>query len=164
MAELPKALDPPDPHIRIRPVLLTDAEALHSNFWSDRPYTLVYQMIKRAQQIARQGRGMGVIMTGESPYLLRGFGQLTMWPRCAEISDLFIHPELRSRGLGTTLIQYLTRSAKEMSAPAVEIGVSRTNSAALALYERLGFKPDHEVMVGMGGEQELILYLRIDLP
>ena len=91
MDEIPLALQIPNPQVRIRPVLVTDAEALHSTFWSNRSYTMVYQLIKRAQQIANQGRGIGVVITGDTPYTLRGFGQLTMWPRCAEISDLFVH-------------------------------------------------------------------------
>ena len=158
------ALRSPDPTLKIRPVRSPDAEVLRAQCWPDRPQAIIDQLVNRAQQIAYQGRGLGVVTMGDSPGDIRGFGQLTMWPRGGEISDLVVSEALRGRGLGTAIIQYLVRAAREMHASNIEIGVAYSNPGALALYRRLGFKDDHDVMLNLGQGLEPVLYLQLDLP
>lgn len=158
----PLALQSPDPNVWIRPVQTADAERLHVLFWSDRPLSSIYQFVSRAQQFARQGRGLGVVVMGRTRDELRGYGQLTLWHRTAEISDLVISEAYRGQGLGTALIQYLVRAAREMHAPMVEIGAVFDNSRALALYRRLGFEDSHTVKVKMGSRVENVLYLTLE--
>lgn len=156
-----KALQDPDPNIQIRPVRLQDVDALHTLCWSTRPHGYVYQLISRAQQMAHQGRGLGIVVTHDD--VIQAYGQLTLWMRCAEISDLIVVQPYRSQGIGTAMIQYLTRAAREMHAPCVEIGVALSNPRALALYRRLGFTDHHTVEINVGNGKEPILYLTIDL-
>ncbi len=163
METIPLALKNPDPDMIIRPVQLTDIVLLHKACWSERPQAMVYQLIARAQQIARQGRGLGVVITGQSRDDVRGYGQLTMWSSTAEISDLVIREDDRGKGMGTALIQYLVRASKEMQAGVVEIGVARSNPRAMALYRRLGFVDNHEIMLNLGQGQEPVLYLKLIL-
>jgi len=160
----PLALEPPRTDVRIRPVQLTDTALLHQRCWPERPRAAIDQLVNRAQQIARQGRGLGVVVMGETREDVRGYGQLTMWPRGGEISDLAIMPQYRRHGLGTTVIQYLVRAAREMRAGTLEIGVALSNPRALALYRRLGFQDDHTVMVDLGNGPEAVLYLYLPLP
>lgn len=163
MDKLPLALQKPDSKIVIRPVQLSDAEPLHARCWSDRPASSIYQLVSRAKQIAQQGRGLGIVVTGNSRYEILGYGQLTLWPRTAEVSDLIVMDSCRGQGIGTAMIQYLVRAAKEMHAPMVEIGVAYSNPGALALYRRLGFEDSHTIMLNLGDGLEEVLYLKLDL-
>lgn len=162
---LPPALESPNPNIYIRPVHLTDITCLHETCWPERPHSVVHQLIARAQQSARQGRGLGVVIqeTRDTPDALCGYGQLTMWSRGGEISDLVVAEAYRGQGLGTAIIQYLVRAAREMHAPMVEIGAAFSNPGAMALYRRLGFQDDHTIMLNLGEGLEEVLYLRLDL-
>ncbi|GAB4526932.1 MAG: hypothetical protein OHK0046_44200 [Anaerolineae bacterium] len=161
MKDVPLALKPPDPSVRIRPVKLSDVGALHAACWADRPPISTHQLVARAQQSARQGRGLGVVVIKDGPEDIRGYGQLTLWSRSAEISDLMIVEMDRGCGYGTAIIQYLVRTAREMHAPAVEIGAAVSNPGALALYRRLGFQDDHELMLNLGQGPEPVIYLRL---
>ncbi|MDX1992624.1 MAG: GNAT family N-acetyltransferase [bacterium] len=157
------ALQPPDLRFTIRPVQLADATLIQTVCWPDRPPAAVYQLITRAIQVGRQGRGLGVVVMDSREGPLRGYGQVMLWPRCAEISDLIVAEDFRGRGFGTAIIQYLTRAAQQMEAECVEIGVALSNPGALALYRRLGFVDSHTLMLNLGEGQEPVLFLRLGL-
>lgn len=155
----PVALAPPDPRFTIRPVRFVDCEPLRRTCWPQRDYEGVYRFVNRARVQAQQGRGLGavVVVAGEA----QAYGQFTMWPRCGEISDLIVAPPLRGQGIGTALIQYLTRAARDMHSACVDIGVARSNPRALALYQRLGFRETRTENLDLGQGPELVIYLRI---
>ena len=156
------AFRPPNPHIKIRPVLEADKMKLARNCWPERTPLGVQQVIARAQMSARQGRGLGIVVVDQSRGDIVAYGQITLWTRAAEISDLIVKESYRGHGIGTAMIQYLVRIAQEMHTPAVEIGVARSNPRALDLYRRLGFQDDHSVMVNLGEGREEVLYLKLD--
>jgi ribosomal protein S18 acetylase RimI-like enzyme len=162
MESLSFALQPPDPRLSIRPVEMTDTGQLHAICWPDRPYIAIYQLVARAVKYMRQRRGLGVVV--EVDGYLRAFGQLTLWPRGGEISDLMVAENYRSRGIGAGMIQYLIQAAIDMRVPNVEIGAAFSNPRALELYRRLGFLDDRTVMMNLGNGRESVLYLRIELP
>jgi ribosomal protein S18 acetylase RimI-like enzyme len=163
LADYPQALRAPDPAVVMRPVRVGDTPALRAACWPERDFETVYRFIMRARQAAAQGRGLGVTaLDGEGQ--VTGYGQVTQWPRCAEISDLIVAPSRRGAGIGTALIQYLTRAARERQATCVEIGVQRDNTGALALYRRLGFKDSLTRELDLGHGPEEVLYLRLKLP
>ena len=162
MSDIPLALQPPDSLITMRPVRLSDAEPLRDHCWPERPFSAVYQLVMRARQNAVQGRGLGIVVMDEAN-MLRGYGQLTLWPGCAEISDLVVTPQHRRQGIGTAMVQYLVRAAREMHVPCVEIGAAMSNPGALALYRRLGFVDDHTVWLNLGEGKEPVLFLRLNL-
>ena len=72
---------------------------------------------------------------GEAAYLVAWYGKqpighaLVKWNgpthraiaatlgRCAEIEDLFVHPSYRSTGVGSKLLEYATKLAKQQGAP-----------------------------------------------
>jgi ribosomal protein S18 acetylase RimI-like enzyme len=161
---LPIALQPPDQAIRIRPVRISDTSALNDVCWPERSHGSVYQLILRAHRNARQGRGLGIVVVDQTDNtILKGYGQLTLWPQCGEVSDLIIGASYRRQGLGTAIIQYLVRSAREMHVPYVEIGAATRNHGAIALYRRLGFQDDHTITLNLGEGRESVLFLRLSL-
>lgn len=162
LSSLPLALHPPDPAVHLRPVLGADADPLHALGWPERSRASVDQLIVRAQHYAREGRGLGIVVVNDAGKV-RGYGQLTLWPRTGEISDLVVAAPDRGRGLGTAMIQYLTRAARDLHAPQLEIGAALSNPRALALYRRLGFVESHRIQLDLGKGREPIQYLKLDL-
>ena len=161
---LPVALQPPDRAVKIRPVRISDTAALNEVCWPERSHGSVYQLVLRAHRNARQGRGLGIVVVDETDStVLKGYGQLTLWPQCGEVSDLMIGAQYRRQGLGTAMIQYLVRAAREMHVPYVEIGAAVRNEGAIALYRRLGFQDDHTIMLNLGNGRESVLFLRLEL-
>jgi ribosomal protein S18 acetylase RimI-like enzyme len=161
MTGRPLALQPPDPRVPMRPVRLADVENLWSNCWRQRPFAAVYNLVSRICQYARDGRGLGIVVEADGQ--IRGYGQYIVWPTCGEISDLVVAEAYRGKGLGTALIQSLTRSACQSGLDAVEIGAALGNQRATALYRRLGFEDSHSLMLNLGAGREPVLFLRLDL-
>ena len=111
---------------------------------------------------AADGRGLGIVIPGEGTNIL-GYGQVLMWPSCAEISDMVVHESCRGRGYGTAIIQTLIRRALALGADEVEIGAALDNPRAADLYRRLGFEDSHTVLINLGKGAEHVLFLRLEL-
>ncbi len=158
--DIPLALQPPAPGVKIRPVLLADINMLNEYCWPQQP-DFARGLVKRALRLAQQGRGLGVVV--EVDDTVCGYGQLTLWPGCGEISDLTIAETHRNKGLGTAVIRHLVRSAQDMHLPCIEIGAAKRNLGALALYRRLGFRDNRHIMLNLGHGREPVLYLRLEL-
>ena len=58
---------------------------------------------------------------------------------CAHVEDLFVMPELRSKGIGTHILAYGERLAAEREFAKIGLAVGTDNPRARALYERLGY-------------------------
>ena len=56
------------------------------------------------------------------------------------INTLAVAPEFRRRGYATALLQAVMREAETEGAVKATLEVRASNAAALALYERLGFR------------------------
>jgi ribosomal protein S18 acetylase RimI-like enzyme len=124
--------------LTFRPVRLHDVEPLHQLCFPQQERRWVAELIGRARQIALNGRGIGLVGV-DSKDVPHAYGQLTVWVMSAEISDLMVTEALRGRGIGSALIAYLLRVARETHVQRVEIGAEMYNVGALALYRRLGF-------------------------
>jgi ribosomal protein S18 acetylase RimI-like enzyme len=161
MVNLPLALQPPGSEYLLRPVRLSDAEALKRCCWPARSLNSIHRLITRAQSIAQHGYGLGIVaLKGETAI---AYGQFTLWPRCGEISDLIVAESERQQGVGTAIIQYLIRTAREMQAGCIEIGAAVDNPRALALYRRLGFEDNHLIEIEIDGSEISVIYLRLEV-
>ena len=78
-------------------------------------------------------------------------------------SDLVVNARFRGQGIGTAIIQFLTEAAHDLNATMVEIGVALSNTRALALYRRLGFRDRRTIQVDLGQGPEPVLYLEKEL-
>lgn len=79
----------------------------------------------------------------------------------AHIGTIAVHPDYRRQGIATRLLKHSLRSLQMQGARSVYLEVRRSNAAAKALYEQLGFKQSN-VRKGYyqnDGEDALILSL-----
>jgi ribosomal protein S18 acetylase RimI-like enzyme len=60
-------------------------------------------------------------------------------PRCPEVEDLLVHPEWRSRGIGSQLLKAAEEAARERGYSEIGLSVAVDNAAAQRLYARQGY-------------------------
>lgn len=159
--QYPRAILPPATYFTIRCVTPDDAERLHTYLWQDRPLEEIRDFISRVMKFREQKRGVGIVATNGD--FIIAYGQTTLWMQCAEISDLMVAPAYRSQGIGTAMIQYLTRYSATHKINCVELGVAQANPRAFKLYRQLGFKESYKLHLDLGDGQEPVIYLSLDL-
>jgi ribosomal protein S18 acetylase RimI-like enzyme len=65
--------------------------------------------------------------------------------RDAFLTDLYLKPTWRDRGLGQRALSLIVNQAKHAGVHALHLLVDPTNERARRLYERSGFEPSHRV-------------------
>jgi ribosomal protein S18 acetylase RimI-like enzyme len=158
---------------RLRTASARDAENLQRACWPERSVGAVRELLQRAEENTRRGMGVGIVATlplvagvtgaSEQESFVVGFGQVTIWPRATEISDLIVADSYRSQGIGSAMICFLVDRVRLWHLPRVEIGVALSNSRALALYRRLGFQDDRIINLDLGEGPQPVLYLTMRL-
>jgi ribosomal protein S18 acetylase RimI-like enzyme len=147
---------------RLRPALPGDAPALRDGCMPGRTLERVDGLLRRGQKAALHRRGLGLVVELSDGRLV-GFGQLTLWPSTAEISDVIVAEAWRGQGIGSALIRRLLRAAHEMAMDRAEIGVALRNDRALRLYRRLGFEYGRTIDLDLGSGPEPVMYMEMDL-
>src|SRR5260221_1229825 len=151
-------------NIELRSATLADTGALQESVWPERSFTTVRELLERAEELERRGRGQGLVAVSTSPGArVVAFGLLTLWPRTCEISDLAVAADLRRQGIGTTMILTLIEHARMLNMSSVEIGAAQSNPHALRLYRRLGFQDNRTIDMDLGNGLEPVLYLSLVL-
>lgn len=77
------------------------------------------------------GEGALVFDTGDTDYTIPG--------KRIYISRMIVKKEYRNRGIGSEILAFLIRKAKELGYTEMTIGVDKDNTAALHLYKKYGF-------------------------
>ena len=65
----------------------------------------------------------------------------------ATISDVYVAPAFRGRGLGRSLVEAAVAKIRDAGLHAVSLNVAAGNEAARALYRSLGFRPMQETLL-----------------
>jgi ribosomal protein S18 acetylase RimI-like enzyme len=65
------------------------------------------------------------------------------------LSDLFVLPEARRRGVGTALLQSAVETTRATKAVRLELATAITNVSAQRLYESLGWRKDEFHLYGL---------------
>jgi ribosomal protein S18 acetylase RimI-like enzyme len=139
-----------------------DAGALQAACWTEWPPEVVREVLVRVDSLAVGRRGHGVVAANGDGQVF-AFGQLSLWPRAAEISDLIVTPDFRGHGIGSAMIRYLVGLARAWGVSTVEIGVAASNPRALALYRRLGFHDARTLAIDTVNGRETVIYLHMAL-
>ena len=106
-------------------------------------------MGKRLAELLESG-DVTVLLGGDGPdglALLRF--RPSLWSESLDcyLEELYVVPDLRGRGLGQALMEAAIETARAKGAGYMDLGTAETDTAARALYEKLGFsnregKPD----------------------
>jgi len=70
--------------------------------------------------------------------------RMAIHPGWAGVFGLWVHPDHRHEGLGTTIVSAVAMVARENNMPAVYLQVSADNTAGTAFWESLGFTVHHD--------------------
>lgn len=79
-------------------------------------------------------------------YVTFFFAYYTWTGKCLYMDDLYVCPEYRGQGFGSTLIEKVIAFAKESHCHKMRWQVSEWNASAIRFYESLGAKIDHVEM------------------
>ncbi len=77
------------------------------------------------------GEGALVLDTGDSDY--------TIPNKRIYVSRMIVKKEYRNRGIGSEILEFLIKKAKEMGFSEMTIGVDKDNETALHMYRKYGF-------------------------
>ena len=120
------------------------AELLHSfNIEYDEPAPEVPVLAERLAPMLASGE-VTVVLGGSGPdglALLRFRPSLWSGDLDAYLEELYVVPHLRGQGLGRAMMERAMDVARERGATRMDLGTSTDDTAARALYEKLGFKP-----------------------
>lgn len=65
------------------------------------------------------------------------------------INYLAVSPDMRRRGIGRLMMQEAESRLRELGCPKINLQVRTSNKAVLAFYQKLGYKTDDVVSMGM---------------
>ncbi len=141
----------------LRAVIVDDIADLQRQCWPDTTPNYVTDLVQRAIRLHTQQRGGGVVALVNGVVI--GYGMLHIWTTVGEISDLIVAEPCRGRGVGTCIIAQICDLALNYGIQQVEIGALSDNSAAIRLYERLGFIRYRAITIQGGKPPQVIIYL-----
>ena len=75
---------------------------------------------------------------------ITALARMAIHPGWAGVFGLWVHPDHRREGLGSTLVSAVAMVARENNMPAIYLQVSADNAEAVAFWEGLGFTVHHE--------------------
>jgi L-amino acid N-acyltransferase len=109
--------------------------------WSDEPRTLEGH---QAWFTERTGRGLPVLVLATPPRVVgyATFGPFRAWSGYDKTveSSIYLAPDSRGQGLGTTLLGALIERARTLDYHVMIAGIDADNLASIRLHEKLGFK------------------------
>lgn len=96
----------------------------------------------------------------------KAMGYAGMWQVCDEghITNIAVHPEFRSTGVGSALMEILLATAKERCITALTLEVRRSNQNAHALYRKYGFEEGgmRKAYYADNNEDAIIMWKKLD--
>lgn len=84
----------------------------------------------------------------------------------AQLLDVAVHPDFRRRGLGRRLVTRLVAQSAKADCQLIVLEVRRSNTAAVKLYESLGFEAVsiRKRYYAKSGEDAIVMHLTFDEP
>ncbi len=83
-----------------------------------------------------------VVIVARSDVQVVGFCRVRVHsPLYGVICKIFVHPEYRRQGIGTSLMVNACDYIRNQSCDQAYLGVDAENDAAIALYKKVGFRP-----------------------
>jgi GNAT superfamily N-acetyltransferase len=105
----------------------------------------LYDRLARSESVVLIAEDHGKMATGFAQ-LYPTFSSILAVPMYL-LSDLFVTPPARRRGVGTALLNGAAETARAAGAARLELATAIANDPARRLYEKLGWKRDDEFCV-----------------
>ncbi|MBQ4091118.1 MAG: ribosomal protein S18-alanine N-acetyltransferase [Clostridia bacterium] len=93
---------------------------------------------KSLELLTKEGIGVGFICSSEGNVC--AYGGMMVAVDEGQITNIATHPDYRRRGYGRAVVEALIKYAKNNGLDSISLEVRESNTAAIALYERLGFR------------------------
>jgi GNAT superfamily N-acetyltransferase len=90
-------------------------------------------------------RGGGFWVAVRDPQVLGMFGLEAAGPGSFELRRMYVDPFARRRGVASAMLRFAEDECRRLGARRIELSTSELQSAAIALYERAGYKLLREV-------------------
>lgn len=143
--------------IQFRLAKTVDQLGLYHACYQDKPFNQIEKMFARSLQRQKTGRGLHLLALKQNKIV--GSAQLIHHGTRGELADIVVSTAERGRGIGTAMIRLLEQEATIRGWRPVEIGVELENGRALALYHRLGYQIDREILIHNGQKALILLKL-----
>jgi ribosomal-protein-alanine N-acetyltransferase len=102
--------------------------------WNEKQYeSLILSDDSKSSRLA-------LVAEGEEDSMILGFLAAQVVGAEWELENIVVAPETQEKGIGTRLLNELLARAQQAKSNAVFLEVREANSAARALYEKLGFQ------------------------
>jgi ribosomal-protein-alanine N-acetyltransferase len=134
--ELTTAVSPPSPRAAVRPARPDDHAAIIATDLA--AFVSPWQMSGAVLRTAFAEAGWVTVAEVEGKVV--GYQLSTPSPEGAHLARLAVLPEWQGRGLGAALVADLIAHYHAQGARRLTVNTQDTNSASLALYQRLGFQ------------------------
>jgi GNAT superfamily N-acetyltransferase len=92
------------------------------------------------------GRSGGFWVAVRDRQLLGMFGLEAAGPGSFELRRMYVDPSARRRGIASAMLRFAEDECRRLGAHRIELSTSELQSAAIALYERAGYKLLREVV------------------
>lgn len=99
--------------------------------------------VELAERTLDAGNAVRDYFEGDSYFVFvtdGGFGAAMVNYDSADLLDIAVEPDMRMRGIGSSLMQFLIDECKKRSVKEIFLEVRETNEGAIALYEKFGFE------------------------
>lgn len=138
--------------IEIRPFQPSDSSAV-VQLWRDGdlvvPWNDPNRDIRRKLAVQPELFLVGVLAGEIVASVMAGYDGHRGW-----INYLAVAPHFRRRGIGRSMVKKAEARLREMGCPKINIQIRTGNTQVIEFYQRLGFKPDDVVSMGMRLESD----------
>lgn len=91
-------------------------------------------------EVQNEGISFPVVIVHEPDQRVAGYVIYWLIQDEVQITNLALHPDFRRRGIGQTVLKVILKEVYEKGATFVTLEVRSSNTPAISLYRKLGFK------------------------
>lgn len=139
-----------------RPALPEDIPAtlqMMQAFYAIDGYPFNEPATERNLQEFLRNQHLGRLWMVESGQVLAGYFILTFGysfefrGRIALLDEVYLDKEFRNQGVGKMIVEFILEKAQDFGLQTILLEVEKHNAAALHLYEKLGFRDHHRLIM-----------------
>jgi len=128
-----------------------EAERLIADYHLSERIQPIRERIAWAVAEQLEGRSSGLLLVAKDERSIIGVALAVQTPsaelgRVMTVNDFFVRPDMRRRGVGRKLAEYLIEKCRKMKVDEVVLEVISNNKIAPAFWRSVGFKPTDRLL------------------